>query len=66
MIRTAYVNIWNKRVGAVAWNENDRTAPFEYDPDFIQTGLDLSPIMMPLDKSRNYRFPDHRNSGSKT
>lgn len=64
MIRTAYVNIWNKRVGAVAWNEDDGTASFEYDPDFIETGLDLSPIMMPLGESRNYRFPDHRNTST--
>jgi serine/threonine-protein kinase HipA len=62
MIKTAYVNIWNKRVGAVAWNEDDGTASFEYDPDFIEAGLDLSPIMMPLGESRNYRFPDHRNT----
>lgn len=64
MIRTAYVNIWNKRVGAVAWNEDDGTASFEYDPNFIETGLDLSPIMMPLGESRNYRFPDHRNTST--
>ena len=64
MIRTAYVNIWNKRVGAVAWNEHDGTASFEYDPDFMQTGLDLSPIMMPLGESRNYRFPEHRNTST--
>lgn len=62
MIRTAYVNIWNKQVGAVAWNEDDGTASFEYDPAFIEAGLDLSPIMMPLGDSRNYRFPDHRNT----
>lgn len=64
MIRTAYVNIWNKRVGAVAWNENDGTASFEYDPEFIETGLDLCPIMMPLGESRNYRFPEHRNTST--
>ncbi|MCR9154088.1 MAG: type II toxin-antitoxin system HipA family toxin [Bacteroidetes bacterium] len=62
MIKSAYANIWGKRVGAVTWNENDGTASFEYDPDFIETGLDLSPIMMPLGESRNYRFPDHRNT----
>lgn len=64
MIKTAYVNIWNKRVGAVAWNEDDGTASFEYDPDFIETGLDVSPIMMPLGESRNYRFAEHRNSST--
>lgn len=64
MIRTAFVNIWKKRVGAVAWNEENGIASFEFDPDFIETGLDLSPVMMPLGESRNYRFPDHRNSST--
>ncbi|MEZ5032916.1 MAG: type II toxin-antitoxin system HipA family toxin [Saprospiraceae bacterium] len=64
MIRTAYVNIWNKRVGAVAWNEGDGIASFEYDPDFIETGLELSPVMMPLGESRHYRFPDHRDTST--
>ena len=64
MIRVAYVNIWDKRVGAVAWNENDGTATFEYDSNFIQSGLELSPIMMPVNESRSYRFPEHRNTNT--
>lgn len=64
MIKTAYVNIWNKRVGAVAWNDTDGMASFEYDPDFVDTGLELSPIMMPLGESRNYRFSEHRNTNT--
>ncbi len=64
MLKAAYVNIWNKRVGAVAWNEEDGTATFRYDPEFLENRLDLSPIMMPLDESRNYRFPDHRNTAT--
>ena len=61
MIKTAFVNMWNQRVGAVAWDESDGTATFRYDPEFTKTGLDLSPVVMPLDETRNYRFPDHRN-----
>jgi len=64
MIRTAYINIWNKRVGAVAWNENDGIATFEYEPDFIQSGLDLSPIMMPIHESSSYQFQEHRNTST--
>jgi serine/threonine-protein kinase HipA len=62
MIQTAFVTIWNQRVGAVAWDEQNGTASFEYDPDFVQTGLELSPILMPLEASRTFRFPDHRNT----
>ncbi len=64
MIQTAFVHIWNKRVGAVAWNEEDGTASFEYDPDFAATGWDLSPIAMPLSDVRMHRFPEHRNTNT--
>jgi serine/threonine-protein kinase HipA len=64
MIQTAYVNIWNQRVGAVAWDDENGTASFEYEPEFVQTGLELSPIMMPAEASRNYRFVDHRNTST--
>lgn len=64
MIQTAYVNIWNQRVGAVAWDEQNGTASFEYAPEFVQTGLELSPIIMPAEASRIYRFVDHRNTST--
>ena len=64
MIQTAFVHIWNKRVGAVAWNEQDGTASFEYDPDFAATGWELSPIAMRLSDLRMHRFPEHRNTST--
>lgn len=36
MITTAYINIWNERVGAIAWNENTGIATFEYQPSFLK------------------------------
>ena len=65
MIQAAYVKIWNKRVGAVAWNEADGTATFEYDPEFVENGWDLSPLAMPVGASRRtYRFPDLRSTST--
>lgn len=58
MITVAYVKLWGSRVGAVAWNEADGTATFEYDSDFVKTGIDLSPIVMSAKGSRTYRFPE--------
>ena len=49
MITTAYINIWNKRVGAIAWNENTGIATFEYQPSFFENEWDLSPLKMPVD-----------------
>ncbi len=64
MIKNAFVNIWNKRVGAVAWNENTGTATFEYDPEFTEGNLNLSPIMMPMREKRIFSFQDHRNTNT--
>ena len=64
MIEVAYVNIWGQRVGAVAWNESDGTASFEYEPDFVKSGLELAPIMMPLGETRNYSFTELRNTNT--
>lgn len=48
MVNLAKIYIWNKYVGAVLWDENRQTASFEYDSGFKSTGLELSPLMMPL------------------
>ena len=56
MVTLAYVNIWGHRAGVVMWNENTRTAVFEYDPAFERLGLDLSPLLMPLNPHRPYQF----------
>ena len=62
MIRSAYVNLWNRRVGAVAWNEAQGTASFEYDPAFVETGWEVSPILMTNRAKVIYRFPELRNT----
>lgn len=51
-VTAAEVILWNKRVGAVAWNETSQSATFEYDPVFLESGLDIAPIMMPIDRAR--------------
>jgi serine/threonine-protein kinase HipA len=63
-METAYVNIWDKRAGAVAWDAETGTAAFEFDPSFISKEWDLSPLMMPLPEAaeRIFSFPELRNS----
>ena len=56
MITTAYINIWNKRVGAIAWNENTGVATFEYQPSFFENEWDLSPLKMPMDGAEKKIF----------
>ena len=47
-VETAYVRIWGNRVGAVAWDRDRGFATFEFDPVFLEKGLDLAPLRMPL------------------
>jgi len=60
MVTTAYINIWAKRVGAVAWNSESYIGSFEYEPSFLETNLNLSPIKLPLQNAqkRIFRFPE--------
>jgi len=51
-VQVAEVWIWNMLVGAVSWDEENRFAIFEFDPGFLEHGLDLSPIIMPIDEAR--------------
>jgi serine/threonine-protein kinase HipA len=59
MITTAYVKIWNRVAGAVAWDDTTGTASFEFEPAFLRKGLDLSPLMMPRygSEGRIWSFP---------
>jgi serine/threonine-protein kinase HipA len=58
MIKTAFVKIWGKTVGAVAWDENRELASFEYDPAFKRKGTELAPLKMPTSSNKNiFSFP---------
>jgi serine/threonine-protein kinase HipA len=48
MITTAYINIWNKRVGAIAWDDSNGLASFEYATSFLANNWDLAPLKMPI------------------
>ncbi len=52
----AEVSLWGTRIGAVALPDGELFASFEYDPDFLRSGIELSPLMMPLG-AQVYRFP---------
>ena len=45
---TARVKLWGTQVGAVTWVEEQSLAYFQYDPDFIPSAIELSPLSMPL------------------
>ena len=51
------VTYQEKNVGAVSFDTEKGIGAFEYDPSFIRTGIELSPIKMPLSQ-RIYSFPE--------
>lgn len=59
MITTAFISLWNERVGAVAWDANTQTTSFEYDPKFIANNWEVAPLKMPLNQANQiFSFPD--------
>ena len=64
MIETAFVNIWNTRVGAIAWDKSSNLCSFEFEPSFFKNNWDLAPLQMPLEeaKRRIFAFSELRNS----
>jgi serine/threonine-protein kinase HipA len=52
----AEIKLWGKAIGAVSWDESTQLANFEYEPAFVDSGIEVSPIMMPL-SDRIYNFP---------
>ncbi len=63
MITTAFIHIWNKRVGAIAWDERTGIASFEYEPAFLRQQWNLSPLKMPITNAtgRIFSFPELRD-----
>ncbi len=57
MSTLAEVRLWGRTIGAVSLADGEDVASFEYDAAFAQSGIPLSPVVMPLSR-RIYRFPE--------
>ncbi len=55
MTTLAEVRLWGRTIGAVSLAEGEDIAAFEYAADFAGSGIEVSPIVMPLSR-RVYRF----------
>jgi serine/threonine-protein kinase HipA len=56
MSTLAEVRLWGRTIGAVSLENGGTTAAFQYDPAFVNSAIELSPLMMPLSE-RVYAFP---------
>ena len=52
----AKVQLWGRIIGAVSLEEGRDVASFQYDRAFAASGIELSPLVMPLSE-RVYEFP---------
>ncbi len=57
MSSIAEVRLWGRTIGAVSLDDDKEVAAFEYDPGFARSGIEISPLMMPL-SNRIYAFPE--------
>lgn len=53
---TAEIKIWNETVGVVALPDGEVFGYFEFEPKFLDRGLQLAPLQMPLGRGV-FRFP---------
>ena len=57
-VRAIKVSLWNRTVGAIVPYSAGYCA-FEYDPEFLSSGLDIAPLKMPLSNGAGpYVFND--------
>ena len=56
MNNDARVILWGSVIGAVTWLEDREIGIFQYAPDFLRSGIQLAPLMMPLSEFP-YEFP---------
>lgn len=66
MITTAFVHMWKKRIGAVAWDVEQELGSFEYAPEFLENNGDPSPLKMPVSDAagRIFSFAELRGNST--
>lgn len=58
MVDIAKVKLYGNALGTVRWNERYGVAEFEYANNFVGSGIEPAPIMMPVREGRVYSFGD--------
>ncbi|KAA9134090.1 type II toxin-antitoxin system HipA family toxin [Marinihelvus fidelis] len=53
---TAQVRLWGRTVGYASMDEGEAFGRFEWDPAFVELGINPAPLQMPLQKGRVYQF----------
>ena len=51
----ARVILWGRDIGAISWDEERLLGIFQYAPEFVDSRIEIAPLMMPL-RSKPFRF----------
>lgn len=54
---TADILLWGNTIGSAVWDADRQLALFEYAPEFLDSGIELAPLTMPL-RRQVYAFPE--------
>ena len=57
MITSVEVKLWGTRIGVLRQKDMDSPVFFEYDSEYIKSGIELAPFMMPL-SNKIYSFQE--------
>ncbi len=52
----ADIQLWGRTIGAIRWEAEQNCASFQYDRDFLHSGIEVAPLQMPLRQGIS-RFP---------
>lgn len=52
MTKTLKVILWGEEIGRLAWDERRKRSYFIYNPDWLKKGLNISPLVAPIDGAR--------------
>jgi serine/threonine-protein kinase HipA len=55
---TATVKLWGTTIGYVSMDHGERFGRFEYDPGFVEMGIEIAPLTMPAQAGRVYQFSE--------
>lgn len=53
---TARVVLWGRDIAAVTWDETRNIGIFQYQPEFVNSGIQVAPLTMPLAEG-TFEFP---------
>lgn len=52
MVKLLRVILWDEEIGRLAWDEHRQLSYFTYNPDFLKKGLNVSPLVAPVEGVR--------------